>query len=172
MRAGPSSTRLETHHGACYTGIQTATIKEGAAMTAIDLAQAEEVRQVIRAWLTAASNWDQAAMEQIFATDPHAIHFGTASDETYIGSETYLRAMAKQHTVTIPDMAFDFLPGSPVIQARDNVAWVVGEARISGTMPNHRYFQFNTRVTFVLEKINGAWRIVHSHYSIGVASPA
>jgi ketosteroid isomerase-like protein len=164
--------QIVTQGGACYTGFQTAIITEGAAMTAIDLREAEEVRQVIRAWLTAASNWDQTAMEQLFASDPQAIHFGTASDETYIGSETYLHAMAKQHTSTIPDMAFDFLPGSPAIQARDNVAWVVGEARISGTTANHRYFQFNTRVTFVLEKVTGVWRIVHSHYSIGVAAPA
>ncbi len=141
-------------------------------MASLDLLEAEEVRQAIHAWLAAARAWDSTAMMQIFADDPTAIHFGTAADETYVGSATYLRAMKEQHTHTIPDMAFDFLPGSPVIQARDNVAWVVGEARISGTTSNHRYFQFHTRVTFVLEKIDAAWRIIHSHYSIGVPAPA
>jgi uncharacterized protein (TIGR02246 family) len=141
-------------------------------MATLDLMEVEEVRQVIRNWLAAARAWDRAALERLFADDPTAIHFGTASDETYIGSATYLRAMEQQHTATIPDMAFDFLPGSPVVQARDNVAWVVGQARISGTTPHHRYFQFDTRVTFVLERIEGAWRIVHSHYSIGVPAPA
>jgi len=106
-------------------------------MAAIDLMEVEEVRQVIRDWLIAARAWDRAALERIFADDPTAIHFGTASDETYIGSAAYVRAMEQQHTATIPDMAFDFLPGSPVVQARDNVAWVVGQARISGTTPHH-----------------------------------
>lgn len=140
-------------------------------MSSLGLMEAEEVRQVIRECLAASRTWDRATMSRIFASDPHAIHFGTAAEETYIGGETYLGAMEKQHTHTIPDMEFDFLPGSPVVQARDNVAWVVGEARISGTI-NHRYFQVNTRVSFVLEKLEDTWRIVHSHYSIGVPVPS
>jgi ketosteroid isomerase-like protein len=140
-------------------------------MSSLGLVEAEEVRQVIRACLVASRTWNQEAMAQIFASDPQAIHFGTAAEETYVGGATYLHAMQQQHTQTIPDMAFDFLPGSPVVQARDNVAWVVGEARISGTTAHQRYFQFNTRVTFILEKLADVWQIVHSHYSIGVPTP-
>jgi ketosteroid isomerase-like protein len=141
-------------------------------MASVNIMEAEEVSQVIRECLAASRAWDGAALARIFASDSHAIHFGTAADETYIGGATYLHAMERQHTATIPDMAFDFLPGSPVVQARDNVAWVVGEARISGTTANGRYFQFNTRVTFILEKLDDRWQIVHSHYSIGVLPPA
>lgn len=141
-------------------------------MASVNIIEAEEVSQVIRACLAASRAWDGAALAQIFASDSHAIHFGTAADETYIGGANYLKAMEHQHTATIPDMAFDFLPGSPVVQARDNVAWVVGEARISGTTAQHRYFQFHTRVTFILEKLGDVWQIVHSHYSIGVPPPA
>ena len=141
-------------------------------MASVNIVEAEEVSQIIRVYLAASRAWDQETIAQIFAGDAHAIHFGTAADETYIGGASYLQAMKQQHTTTIPDMAFDFLPGSPVVQARDNVAWVVAEARISGTTAKGRYFQFNTRLTFVLEKIDDAWQIVHSHYSIGVPPPA
>ena len=139
-------------------------------MLSLGLMENEEVRQVIRECLNASRTWDNITMTRIFANDTQAIHFGTAAEETYHGGEAYLRAMREQHTSTIPDMEFDFLPGSPAVQTRDNVAWVVGEARISGTA-NQRYFQFNTRVSFVLEKLDGVWRIVHSHYSIGVPVP-
>jgi ketosteroid isomerase-like protein len=138
----------------------------------MDVQEDEAVRQVIRAWLAASQAWDRATMQQLFGDDPQAIHFGTAADETYIGSAAYLGAMERQHTLTIPDMAFDFLPGSPVIRARDGVAWVMGQARISGTLPNRHYFQFETRITFVLEKFDDTWRVVHTHYSIGVSTPA
>lgn len=140
-------------------------------MLAQHLGEVEEVRWVIRECLDALRTWDQATLTRIFAADSAAIHFGTAAPETYVGSAAYLRAMEEQHTLTIPDMEFEFLPGSPEIQARAGIAWVVGEARVSGTMPNRRYFQFNTRISFVLEKIAEDWKIVHSHYSIGVATP-
>ena len=87
-------------------------------MSSLSLVEAEEVRQVIRECLQAARTWDNATMSQIFANDPHAIHFGTAAEETYLGGDAYLRAMREQHTSTIPDMEFDFLPGSPVVQAQ------------------------------------------------------
>lgn len=131
-------------------------------------AEIEEVRWAVRECLEALRTWDSATLARIFDRDPAAVHYGTAEDEAYIGGETYLRAMERQHTVTIPDMEFAFLPGSPIIQARENVAWVVGQARISGTL-NHHYFMVNTRVSFILEKHGDPWQIVHSHFSIGVS---
>ncbi len=132
------------------------------------LGEVEEVRWVIRQCLDALRTWDRDTLASIFDPEMQCIHFGTAADEHYVGGVAYLRAVEQQHTVTIPDIEFEFLPGYPSIQTRDNVAWVVGEARVSGTSPAQRYFQIVTRITFILEKQDDSWRIVHSHYSIGV----
>jgi ketosteroid isomerase-like protein len=128
----------------------------------------EEVREVIRRCIDALRQWDRAAMARIFADDPRAIHYGTAADEKYIGGAAYLQAMERQHTVTIPDVEFDFLPGSPAIETQDGIAWVVGDARLSGTSPTRHYFQIDTRITFILRKQDDRWQIVHSHFSIPV----
>lgn len=140
-------------------------------MQAQQLAEVEEVRWVIHECLGALRAWDGATLARIFDADPQAIHFGTASDELYIGGSTYLAAMERLHTQTIPDVEFEFLPGFPIIQSRDAMAWATGKALVSGTAPNGRYFEIQTRITFILEKNKGAWQIVHSHYSIGVSTP-
>ncbi len=135
------------------------------------IAEIEEVRWVIRECLRALRGWDRETLHQIFDEDSAAIHFGTAQDEMYVGGATYLQAIERLHTETIPDIEFDFLPGSPIIQTRDTVAWAVGQARVSGTTPTGHYFEIPTRLSFVLEKNASGWQIVHSHYSIGVSTP-
>ena len=131
-----------------------------------------DVRNVILQCIEALRTWDRATIARFFADDPRAIHFGTAADEKYVGGAAYLQAMEQQHTVTLPDVDFDFLPGSPVIETFHDIAWVVGEARLSGTLPNRRYFQIDTRITSILKKLQWVWQIEHSHFSVGVPSPA
>ena len=131
----------------------------------------ETIRQVIYQCIVALRGWDRTTIARIFANDPHAIHFGTAADEKYIGGAAYIHAMEQQHIVSFPDVEFDFLPGSPAIERHQSVAWVVGDARLSGTGHNHRYFHIDTRLTFILKKLEQDWQIVHSHFSVGVPAP-
>ena len=111
------------------------------------------------------------AIARIFDPDAQAIHIGTAADEFYIGGAAYVQVMERTHTQTIPDLQIEFAPGFPAIQTRSAWAWATGQALVSGTAPNGRYFAFPTRLTFVLEKAADRWQIVHSHYSIGVPTP-
>ncbi len=136
-------------------------------MSTSSLAEIEEVRWVIREALDALRAWDSDTIARLFASDDDAVHFGTAAEETYVGGAAYMRAMEQQHTVDIPDIEFEFLPGSPVIKVAGAVAWAVGQARISGTMPNQRHFMLYTRVTFVLEQRHGNLQFVHTHFSQG-----
>jgi|GEM_PF-5316468 len=138
----------------------------------ISRALQEEIEYLIHACLTALKTWDRAALARIFADDPTAIHFGTAAEEKYVGGAAYLHAMERQRTKTIPEIDFDFLPGSPVIQSSGDVAWVVGDARLSGVTATRHYFHIDTRITFVLQLRDDRWQIVHSHFSIGVPSPS
>jgi ketosteroid isomerase-like protein len=131
-----------------------------------------EVEHIIRQCIGALRTWDRAKLAEIFADSPQSIHFGTSADECYIGGAAYLRAMERQRQVSIPDIEFDFLPGSPVIQMSGDVAWAVGNARIAGTTATHRYFHIDTRLTFILQKLDDRWQIVHSHYSVGVPGPS
>jgi ketosteroid isomerase-like protein len=140
-------------------------------VSAISLAAMEEVRWVINEALNALKSWDRDTVARIFASDDDAIHFGTAADEVYVGGSTYIRAMERQHTVEIPDVEFEFIPGTLVIKAHDAVGWAIGQARISGTMPNGRHFMLYTRITFVLEQRPEGWQIVHTHFSQGAPRP-
>ena len=100
-----------------------------------------------------------------FAPDPDVVLYGTGADEKRVGPDQ-IRAQAERDWSQTESIAITFTSRS--ISAAGLVAWAAldgaFEIRASGqqmTLP--------TRVSFVLEKRDGKWLIVHSHFSTPAA---
>jgi ketosteroid isomerase-like protein len=103
---------------------------------------------------------DFDAGRRMFAED--AVAFGTWA-RAVAGLDNIVRE--QWHNVWPRIRDFRFEADARVRTAGDS-AWIAAEWRTEATGPDGRPFTRPGRGTFVLERRDGAWRAVHSHFSL------
>jgi uncharacterized protein (TIGR02246 family) len=100
-----------------------------------------------------------------FAPDPDTVLYGTGADEKRIGPVGIrIQAQRDWDQTEAISMAFDWMSvsaASPVAWAAIDGAFKIRAGAQAFTMP--------ARATFVLEKRDGKWLIVHGHFSAPAA---
>jgi ketosteroid isomerase-like protein len=116
--------------------------------------RATEVEQVVRAWLGDKQAARAANIEQRLADYDGALAIGTERDEWWSGSEAFRSAHVSggEFSATIEDLE---------AHREGQVAWAAARAVIDTGGPERLVI----RLTLVLVRDDGAWRIVQSHAS-------
>lgn len=118
---------------------------------------------LLQEYYTAMSEGDLATLERLVAADALAI--GTDPAEWLSGAELWktFREQLDALGGSIP-----VVPGEPVAFQDGSTGWAAD--RPTFRLPGLGDIPF--RLTVVFHERDGAWRIVHSHASVGVANPA
>jgi ketosteroid isomerase-like protein len=118
----------------------------------------DEVRKVIDETLEAQNAGDAARLRSMLSERPDAVHIGTDAEE-WDTSNQVVDAAAAVGGDDIQAVADEF-----DIHIQGDVAWAEGRGRFTRAGGGER----PVRMTCVLIRENGQWKVVQSHASIGV----
>ena len=122
----------------------------------------DEVRKVIEETLEALNAGDAARLRSMLAERPDGVHIGTDGQE-WETSKQVVEAVAAADGADDIQVAADDIG----VHLQGDVAWAEGHGRFTragGDLHRER----PARMTWVLIRENGQWKIVQSHASIGV----
>ena len=121
--------------------------------------QSEAVRRTALAVYDAINGHDEAALRRHFDTGPDHLSVGTAAGEVWRGGDVVVANFAQQFQQA-PGLRLT--PGSCDAYAAGDVGWLFDQPTISGPgMP-----ESVARLTAVLQRERGEWKVVHSHLSL------
>ncbi len=104
---------------------------------------------------------DAAQLRAAFAPDPDVVMYGTGADEKRTGLDE-IQAQAERDWAQSDAVGMNFAWLS--ISAAGSVSWVATDAAFEITAGGQS-FKLEARGTFVLEKRENDWLIVHAHFS-------
>jgi uncharacterized protein (TIGR02246 family) len=108
---------------------------------------------------------DMEAFMATFAPDADTVVYGTGADEKRIGpDEIRFQAQRDWDQTDALSMVFNEMS----VSAAGSVAWVASDGGFQ-IRAGEQEFNMPARVSMVLEKRNGDWLIVHSHFSVPVS---
>jgi len=123
-----------------------------------------ELRDLVLRSYQSLTAGDRSFLEQIISHQPGVLNIGTDPKEWWSGYDTFLQVAVAQ---------FQEMGGSSRIVGADpqayhegSVGWVAD--RPSFELPDGTQLPF--RMTGVFHQEDGAWKLVQSHYSIGVSN--
>ena len=119
----------------------------------------DEIRAVLDQLLEALGAGDAEQMRLMFSERPDAVHIGTDAEEWWT-SKQIVDAMAAVGGADEIQLIADDIG----IHVYGDVAWAEGHGRFSVAGGGERLF----RMTTVLVREDGQWKVVQSHASIGV----
>jgi adenylate cyclase len=118
-----------------------------------------EVRKVIDETLEAQNAGDAARLRSMLSGRPDAVHIGTDPEEWETSNQVVDAVAAAGGGDDIQAIADDM-----DIHIQGDVAWAEGRGRFTRTGGGER----PVRMTCVLIRESGQWKVVQSHASIGV----
>lgn len=127
----------------------------------VDIKTKSEVTAVLKKLADSYADRNLKNVLSCFAPDSDVVLYGTGADEKRIGIEQIQAQVERDWSQTeSAAISFDWISTS----GAETVAWAAadGEFRFRA---NGQDMSLPARMTFVLEKGNGAWRIVQSHFS-------
>jgi ketosteroid isomerase-like protein len=122
------------------------------------LERARDVEQVVVDWLRAKQMGDSQRISGALSSDDPVLAIGTEAAEWYAGVTSFAEAHASAPPFTAVIEQVEAYADGPL-------AWAAVRAVVQTDEPGGLL----VRLTLVLAKKNGSWRIVHSHASIGAA---
>jgi uncharacterized protein (TIGR02246 family) len=127
-----------------------------------------EVRAVLTRLTDSYEKRDVEGLMACFAPDPEAVMYGTGADEKRVGpAEIRMQAQRDWDQTEAISMTFN----GTSISAAGPVAWAAADG-VFRIRAGGQAFAMPARGTFVLEKRDGRWLIVHSHFSTPAAGQA
>ncbi|MCX7857573.1 MAG: nuclear transport factor 2 family protein [Deltaproteobacteria bacterium] len=121
----------------------------------------KEVLEVIRESWDAYIERDIDRLLSHYTDDPDLVAIGTSKGEKYFGPEQVRKAFEKELRSFCP-AKMELLWAS--VSRSGDVAWVAGEF-IAQVDTLYSPISMTGRMTCVLEKRNGKWYIMHTHFS-------
>jgi uncharacterized protein (TIGR02246 family) len=124
-----------------------------------------EVKAVLSSLTDSYQARNLEGMMACFAPDPDAVMYGTGADEKRIGpAEIRIQAQRDWNQTEAISMAFDWMS----VSSAGPVAWAATDGAFK-IRAGGQAFTVPARATFVLEKRDGKWLIVHGHFSTPAA---
>jgi len=130
-------------------------------------AEKTKIKAVLDSYITSIENEDMGLYSRIIMHDPDMVNFGTAVTERIVGWEALRNLIEAQNAalsetkITQSDVTIDLSP-------EGQFAWATSLWNFRATMDSQT-IDLPVRCTWILEKRNKDWEIVHFHKSIGAA---
>ncbi len=127
-----------------------------------------EIQSVLDQFCVAYGKKDIDALLSLFDADPHVLVIGTGEDEKRTGLAEikiqFERDFCQSDKLTVE---FENL----AISEKDAVCWVAGDTNVYLTAEG-RAMHVYLRFTAVLNRQNGKWLFVQTHFSVPFSDPA
>jgi len=126
------------------------------------------IRSVLDNYVRAVETEDIELYERVVDHNASMVNFGTDASERIVGWNALRKAMQSQFAtlkgakITVGDVKVTVAPGS-------RFAWATSMWVFKATMGTQA-LELPVRCSWVLEKRNGRWLIVHFHKSVGTTS--
>lgn len=130
-------------------------------------AEKSEIKTALDKYIFSIENEDIEAYGSIFVHDPDMVNFGTGANERIVGWDALKKAIETQNAA---------ISGTEIIQSDITVnlsndgkfAWATSLWDFKSTM-GEQVIQLPVRCSWILEKFDDEWKIVHFHKSVGAA---
>lgn len=125
-----------------------------------------EVKAAIDAWITSVEDRDISMLPQVVVQDPDAVWIGPGAGEWLPGYESLEQAMQAQNDalhdihITVSDETIHLSPSG-------DMAWATNQW-IFGAIMGDQALAMPLRCTWIVEKRQNRWIIVHFHKSSGM----
>jgi ketosteroid isomerase-like protein len=125
------------------------------------------ISAVLDSYITSIENEDMGLYARIIAHDPAMVNFGTDAVERIVGWDALEKLIREQNavwsgtTIQASDVTINLLPGG-------RSAWATSLWHLNTTVAGQVVEVDQVRCTWVLEKRQADWVIVHFHKSIGM----
>ena len=135
-------------------------------MTASSETERALVKAAIDAWIQSVEGRNLDRLPGVVARDPDLVWIGTGEDEWIVGYEALKEVMQAQNEaleyirISVREETIHLSPSEQVAWATNR--WVF-KARMAG-----EELELPLRCTWVAEKRDAGWVLVHSHKSVGV----
>jgi ketosteroid isomerase-like protein len=106
---------------------------------------------------------DTAAFDRLTSHDARVVVIGTDPDEWWTDPTTLAEAVKAQGAL-VQSSGMQLVPGAVQAYREGSVGWVIDRPRFR--LPDGR--ETEMRATAVFHQEQGEWKLVHSHYSLGV----
>jgi ketosteroid isomerase-like protein len=126
------------------------------------MTRSNEAADVVRAFYEMMATGDTEAIDRMCSDDAGAIMIGTDPDEWWEGGAQIKSALRQQ----LEGGGLSVRAGDPRVVQTGDVAWFAD--RPVFVMPDGQ--EVACRLTGVLHREQGEWKLVHSHGSLGVAN--
>jgi ketosteroid isomerase-like protein len=129
----------------------------------------QDLEDVVAALYEASTNADVEAIEDLISSSPHALFLGSDPDEVFIGRSDIVAwwegLFAFFDSIGYPNDGGLPLSSNGTIAAghKGNIGWIADDGLFSFANGDVPY-----RLTLVLRKEHGDWKIIQGHFSIGV----
>lgn len=130
-------------------------------------AEKASIRSVLKNYVTAVENDDIELYGSVVANDPDMVNFGTDASERIVGWDALKKTMQAQFLalpesrITVSDEIVNVLSGGRFAWATSLLAFKATVAATGQAM------EVPARCTWILEKRDKGWVIVHFHHSVG-----
>jgi len=125
------------------------------------------IKSVLDSCMKAIENSDIQSFSKVWAHEPDIVVLGTDAGERLFGWDALKKAIQAQWAAladvktTLSDVTVNLLSGG-------RSAWATSVTAFEATMAaTGKEIEISTRDTWVLEKRNEGWVIVHVHHSVG-----
>ena len=126
------------------------------------------IKTALDSYIKSIENEDIQLYGDIFVHDPDMVNFGTAASQRIVGWDALKKAIEDQNAalagtkITQTDVTVNVSP-------EGRFAWATSLWNFKTTM-QAQTIALPVRCTWILEKRNNKWAIVHFHKSVGMAS--
>ena len=134
-------------------------------------AEKEQVNAVLDICNKGWESQDLTAISSVYAHDPDMIAFGTDLAERFVGWEDLEKSL-KEMFASFNDLTYQISNRTIKISKSGDVAWFTEIQDIKLIVNEEKRELKNGRNTGVLEKRDGKWVIVQSHFSLPVEGQA
>ena len=119
----------------------------------------DEIRKLLDEMIEAQNSGDAPQLRTMLSERPDAVHIGTDAEEWWTTSQVIDAAAAVGGGDDIRAVADDF-----DIHVHGDIAWIEGRGRFTRADGAER----PVRMTGVVAREDGQWKVVQSHASIGI----
>jgi ketosteroid isomerase-like protein len=127
----------------------------------------QAVKQALNAWITSVEGQDMNLLPTTVAHDPDIVWIGTSVNDWIVGWDGLNQAMQAQNAA-LDGISISTSDETLHVHPEARFAWATNRWVFKATMSGQQV-ELPLRCTWVLEKREAGWVIVHFHKSVGMA---